>query len=116
MHEDARREIEILCHGDGDFEKLESLFLALGYRVSIKWFRSRHVFKLDGITITLDDTKGYGKIIEFEKICLEHGRDEALTELKLRMGEFGIAPTPKEDFDRRYADYKTRWRALLGEA
>ena len=116
MHEDARREIEILCHGDGDFEKLESLFLALGYRVSIKWFRARHVFKLGAITVTLDDTKGYGKIIEFERICLEHDREAALIELKLKMNELGIAPTPKEEFDRRYAEYKADWRSLTGEA
>jgi predicted adenylyl cyclase CyaB len=116
MHEDARREIEILCRGDGDFEKLEALFLALGYRISIKWFRARHVFKLDGITVTLDDTKGYGKIIEFERICQEHERDAVLTELKLKLNELGIVPTPKEEFDRRYAEYKANWRSLTGEA
>jgi len=116
MHDDARREIEILCHGDGDFGKLENLFLALGYRVSIKWFRARHIFKIGDVTVTLDDTKGYGKIIEFEKICREHEREAALAELELKMGELGVVPTPKEDFDRRYAEYKKDWRSLTGEA
>ena len=116
MHEEARQEIEILCNGDGDFKRLEDLFLALGYRVSIKWFRTRHIFKIGSVTVTLDDTKGYGKIIEFEKICLEDEREDALTELKLKMNELGVAPTPKEEFDRRYADYKENWRSLTGEA
>ena len=116
MHEDARREIEILCHGVDDFRKLEELFLALGYRIAIKWFRVRHVFKLGGVTVTLDDTKGYGKIIEFEKLCLDHEREAALTELRLKMHELGVTPTPKEDFDRRYAEYKKDWRTLTGEA
>ena len=115
MHEEARREIEIPCAGD-DFGKLEQLFLALGYSVSIKWFRTRHAFKIGDMTITLDDTKGYGKIVEFERLCLEREREAALTELRLKMSALGVAPTPKEEFDRRYADYKARWRELVGEA
>ena len=114
MHEEARQEIELPCRRD-DFDTLEKLFLALGYAVSIKWFRKRRLFKLDGITVTLDDTKGYGKIVELEKLCLEDGRAAALEELKGRMRELGIAP-PKEEFDARYRAYKEDWRALTGEA
>ncbi|HJV32548.1 MAG TPA: CYTH domain-containing protein [Patescibacteria group bacterium] len=116
MHEDARREIEIPFETEGAFGKFEELFLALGYRVSIKWFRARETFKLGGVTVTLDDTKGYGKIVEFERLCAEDGREAALAGLKEAMAGYGIAPTPKEEFDRRYAAYKADWRSLLGEA
>ena len=116
MHEEARREIEVPFGHDGSFERLGELFLALGYRVSIKWYRERHTFRLGDVTITLDDTRGYGKIVEFEILCREDGRQAALDGLKARMREFEIEPTPKEEFDRRYAEYKSNWRALLGEA
>lgn len=115
MHEEARQEIELRCQGD-DFDTLEKLFLALGYTIAIKWFRKRRLYKLGGVTVTLDDTKGYGKIIELEKICLEDERNAALSELKTLMSELGIAPTPKEDFDLRYKYYKENWRLLTGEA
>jgi predicted adenylyl cyclase CyaB len=113
MHDEARHEIEVPCQGD-DFPALEELFLALGYVVSVKWFRKRRLFKLDGITVTLDDTKGYGKIIELEKICMEDERDTSLGQLKTQMHELGIAPTPKEEFDLRLKNYKENWRALTG--
>jgi len=116
MHEDSRREIEIACGGGDAFGRLEQLFVALGYRVSIKWLRKRRTFKLDDITVTLDDTKGYGKIVEFERVCREDEREKAVLDLKLKMRELGISPTPKDVFARRYEDYKKNWRNLLGEA
>jgi predicted adenylyl cyclase CyaB len=109
MHEEARREIELICQSD-DFDTLEQLFLALGYRVSIKWFRQRRTYTLDDITITLDDTRGYGKIIELEKLCRESDRAASLVQLKALMSELGIDTTPKEEFDKRYLDYKEHWR------
>lgn len=115
MHDEARPEIELPCQSD-DFPTLENLFLALGYTISVKWFRQRRLYKLDGITITLDDTKGYGKIIELEKVCFEEERDTALGALKTQMHELGIAPTPKAEFDLRYKNYTENWRALTGEA
>lgn len=115
MHEEARREIEIPCRGE-DFERLEELFVALGYRVSIKWFRTRMTYALGEVTATLDDTRGYGKIVEFEIACPEEGREAALGKLRDLMASYGLEPSPKEEFDRRYAAYKSEWRKLLGEA
>jgi predicted adenylyl cyclase CyaB len=116
MHEEARKEIEIPFEDEAAFGKFEELFLALGYHVSIKWFRVRETFRLGDVTVTLDDTKGYGKIVEFERLCAEDGREAALDGLREAMAGYGIAPTPKEDFDRRYAEYKADWRSRLGEA
>jgi predicted adenylyl cyclase CyaB len=114
MHDEARLEIELPCRRE-DFGTLEQLFSALGYAVSIKWFRKRRLYRLEGVTVTLDDTRGYGKILELEKVCFEGERDEALGLLKARMSELGIEPTPKEAFDLRYAEYKRNWRELTGE-
>lgn len=112
MHDEARGEIEVFCRGE--LATLESLFLALGYVVSIKWFRKRRLYTLDDVTITLDDTEGYGKIIELERICSEEERVEALDGLKARMRELGIDATPKEEFDRRFKEYQEHWRELSG--
>jgi len=112
LHDEAREEIEVHCQ-PGDFEKLERLFTALGYEVVIKWYRTRHVFKLDGVAVTLDDTKGYGRIIELEKVCYEHERDRTLEELRAKMNEIGVPITPREEFDAKYAWYKEHWRELV---
>lgn len=112
LHDDAREEIEVKCAKD-DFPILEKLFLALGYSVSIKWFRNRHSFKWNGITVTIDDTKGYGCIIEMEKLCEEAGKDSALSELKAAFEKLGVKITPKGEFDVAFSNYKKNWRSLV---
>lgn len=111
LHEDAREEIEVPCARE-DFENLEKLFVSLGYRVSIKWFRRRHTFEWDSISVMLDHTKGYGHILELEKLCSPDGREEALADLRARLEELEIPISPKQDFAARYADYKVRWPEL----
>ena len=112
LHDEAREEIEVKCEKK-DFHSLESLFLSLGYSISIKWFRKRHSFKWEGITVTVDDTKGYGFIIELEKLCDEKGKDAALTSLKAAFLKLGIQITPKEEFDKAFQRYKLNWKALV---
>lgn len=112
LHDDAREEIEIKCAKD-DFARLESLFLALGYTVNIKWFRKRKSFDWNGITVTLDDTKGYGKILELELLTTEAQKDAALRRLKECFNELRIAVTPKEEFERKFAFYKENWKSLI---
>jgi len=123
IHDEAREEIEIRFARD-DFEKLEKLFLALGYEVEIKWFRERHSFKWSDINVCLDFTRGYGYIIELEKICREEEKGAAEIEsqkkresisyyLKLKMAELGVALTPREEFDSKYIYYKENWKKLI---
>lgn len=114
LHDDHREEIEIKVPLD-DFDKLEQLFLALGYNISIKWFRTRNSFHQDGIDIALDYTKGYGYIVEFEKLTTPDEATATTTMLKEMMHKLAIAPTAKEVFDKKYQEYKTNWRELLGE-
>jgi predicted adenylyl cyclase CyaB len=115
IHDEARREIEVEFLRE-DFEKMQALLEALGYRVCIKWFRHRHLFKLDDVTVALDDTRGYGKILELDKVCMAEEREATLQELHAKLAELGVEPTPREEFERRYAHYKAHWKELTGEA
>lgn len=112
IHDEHREEIEIKCARE-DFEKVEKLFLALGYEIEIKWFRRRHSFKWGDIDVCLDYTRGYGYIIELEKICRENEKEKVLEYLKSRLVELGIPLTPREEFDKKYSDYKENWRSLI---
>ena len=111
LHDDSREEIEIRCKTE-DFENLEQLFSALGYPVSIKWFRKRHEFDWEGITVCLDFTKGYGYIIEFEKMCLESEKEQAVSLLREKCASLGILPSKREEFDERFRNYKEHWKTL----
>jgi predicted adenylyl cyclase CyaB len=114
LHDDHREEIELKLAGD-DFETAERLFLAMGHTVEIKWFRTRHDFKWGDVSVAIDDTRGYGRIIELEKLCGENEKEATVAVLKARMAELGVPLTPKEDFAKAYAEYKEHWRERTGE-
>ena len=112
IHDEQREEIEI--RGDkNDFEKMEKLFLALGYIISIKWFRERYSFKWEEVDIALDFTRGYGYIIELEKMSDESHKEETTDYLKTKLDSLGIPLTTKEKFDEKYKYYKENWRGLV---
>ena len=111
IHDDHREEIEVRLEKDR-FPELERLFLALGYGVQIKWFRTRHTFDWQDVSVMVDYTKGYGYIIEIEKMSTEGGKARTLETLKGKMNALGIVLTPKEDFDSRYKHYKENWKEL----
>lgn len=113
IHDEAREEIEIRC-AKGDFKKLEKLFLILGYKIEIKWFRQRNSFKWKGINVCLDYTRGYGYIIELEKMRREKEIEKTRKYLKLRLAELEIPLTPKKEFEKAYDFYKKNWRKLTG--
>ncbi len=112
LHDDHREEIEIKFDKE-DFDKLERLFLALGYSVDIKWFRERSEFKWEDTTVCLDFTKGYGYIIELEKMCSEETKEHELEKLKQKLHSLNVEISPKEEFDEKYRYYKENWRALV---
>jgi predicted adenylyl cyclase CyaB len=126
VHDESREEIEIRFARE-DFKKLEKLFLMLGYEVEIKWFRTRRAFKWNDIDVCLDYTRGYGYIIELEKIYREEEkgvtgikfqkeRDSISYYLKSKMAELGVALTPREEFDSKYIYYKENWKKLTIES
>ncbi|HIG93249.1 TPA: hypothetical protein HA234_03560 [Candidatus Woesearchaeota archaeon] len=114
LHDDHREEIEIRFDRS-DFEKLEQLFLSMGLRVGIKWFRARLEFKWDDATVCLDFTRGYGYIIELEKMCSDHDKEQEVEKLKQKLASLGIAATPKAEFEARFKYYKENWRELVKE-
>lgn len=113
IHDSYRKEIEIKFDRD-DFEKLEKLFLALGFNIKIKWFRKRHTFKWQDIDVMVDYTKGYGYIIELEKMSSKQEKEKTLELLKQKLKILNISLTPKKEFDKKYKYYKENWKKLVG--
>ena len=93
-------------------EMLEKLFLSLGYNIEIKWFRNRHTFKWEDISVMIDYTKGYGYIIELEKMSTEEDKETTLELLKNKFQILNIPLTPKEKFHNKYIHYKENWKTL----
>lgn len=114
MHDEAREEVEIRTAKE-NFEALNELFRTLGYTVSIEWYRMRHTFRWRHVDVMLDHTKGYGHIVELEKLCEPEGKAEALEELNALMKELGVTVTPKEEFRKRFDDYRMHWRERIAE-
>jgi predicted adenylyl cyclase CyaB len=112
IHDDHREEFEIKFDKD-HFEDLERLFLTLGFQVEIKWFRKRKEFSWNGIKVCLDFTKGYGYIIELEKMCSEENKEKELELLKQKLKELNVELTPKQEFDEKFKYYKENWKTLV---
>jgi predicted adenylyl cyclase CyaB len=112
IHDETREENEIRFDRN-DFERLEKMFLALGYNVQIKWFRKRHDFKWQGIDVSVDFTKGYGYIIEFEKSCEENEKEKTLEMLKEKFNILNVPLTSREEFDQKFQFYKKNWKDLV---
>ncbi|MFT4312055.1 MAG: hypothetical protein ACMXYF_02400 [Candidatus Woesearchaeota archaeon] len=112
IHDDHREEIEIKCDTN-QFESLERLFISLGYSVEIKWFRKRFEFAWDDCTVCLDFTRGYGYVIELEKMCTEETKEQEFAKLKEKLLSLDVAITPKEEFAKKYQYYKENWKSLV---
>ena len=114
VHDEARQETEIQCAKE-DFDKLESLFTLLGHSPKIKWFRARSAFSWEDTTVALDFTKGYGFIIELEKMAKENEKEQVISWLKQKMQVLKVDLTPKEEFEKRFLHYKENWKMLLSQ-
>ena len=113
VHDEFMEEIEIETKKE-DFEKLEKFLKKLGHDVRIKWFRNRKQFNWEGVVVSLDYTKGYGYIIELEKIVFnEEEKEKTLNELKEKFSELNIEVSPKEEFNSKFNHYKENWRDLV---
>lgn len=112
MHDDSREEIEVKLDLK-EFENAQNIFEALGYEVKIQWLRKRNTFAWKGLKVMLDDTKGYGMIIEFEKMCKEKDKEKALESIRKKMLELGIGETPKTEFAKKFEFYEKNWKKLI---
>ncbi len=113
IHDDHREEIEIKFDRS-EFEKLEKLFLSLGFEAEIKWFRKRFEFKWNDITVCLDFTKGFGYIIELEKMCSKEMKEQEFENLKQKLKSLDIELTSKDEFNKKFLYYKKNWKSLVG--
>jgi len=111
MHADSREEIELKLNLN-DFKNAKKLFEALGYEIKIKWYRKRNTFLWKGINVMLDDTKGYGYIIELEKMCQKAEKEKTVNKLKTMMNLLKVKETKKEIFDEKFEHYKKNWKRL----
>lgn len=112
IHDEHREEIEIKFDRD-EFEKLERLFLSLGFKVSIKWFRKRFEYQWEDVVVCLDFTKGYGYIIELEKMSSVINKEKNYENLKQKLKSLNIEITPKEEFNKKFLYYKNNWKYLI---
>lgn len=112
MHANAREEIEVKF-SKNEFENAKNIFLALGYYIEIKWFRKRNTFIWKGISVMLDYTKGYGHVIELEKMCKESEREKIQKILRDKLNFLKIKETNKKDFDEKFKYYKNNWQKLV---
>jgi len=112
IHDDFRHEIKIQFK-KADFEKLKEIFKRLGFNINVVWFRKRKVYDWRGTKAFLDDTKGYGKIIELEKIGSSKEKEKTHKELENKLKSLGIKITPKKVFDKKFKYYKNNWRKIL---
>jgi len=112
IHDYFREEIEIKCQKE-DFEKIKKLFSKLGLKAKIRWFRKRRIYRWKGVKLFLDDTKGYGKIIELEKITRAKERKKIHKQLENKLKSLGIKITPKKVFEEKFNYYKNNWRKIL---
>ena len=101
LHDEEREEIEIKTNKE-DFDKLQKIFAAAGHNVKIKWFRKRHEFSWQDISVCLDFTKGYGYIIELEKMCSEEDKVAAIEMLKKKLSSLNIELSKREEFDQKF--------------
>ncbi len=112
IHDDYRKEFEIKFDVSG-FDDMNNLLKSLGHKIEIKWFRKRLEFKQDHIKILLDKTKGYGNIIELEKMVQSGEEENTHEKLEKRLRKLGIKMSTKKEFDYAFEYYKKNWKDLI---
>jgi predicted adenylyl cyclase CyaB len=112
IHDDSRKEIEITFKR-ADFGKLKEVFEQLGFNINVIWFRKRKIYDFKGIKVFLDDTKGYGKIIELERTEKVQNKEKIHRELKEKLKFLGVKTTPKRIFEQKFKYYKNNWKKIL---
>jgi len=112
MHDNSREEIEIKLDLK-EFENANRLFEFLGFKNEIIWLRTRNVFSWKNVKVMLDNTKGYGYILELEKMGDLASEDKIIKDLRRKMEFLGIEETPKEEFSKKFEYYKNNWKKLI---
>lgn len=112
MHDDSREEIEVKLDLK-EFENANRLFESLGFKNEIIWLRMRNIFSWKNVKVMLDNTKGYGYILELEKMGDLASEDMIIKDLRSKMNSLGIEETSKEEFAKKFEYYKNNWKKLI---
>ena len=112
IHDDHREELEVKFN-IADFDNMQKLLECLGHKIEIKWFRRRLEFRKDDIKILLDRTKGYGNIIELEKMVQSGEEENVHIKLEKRLKKLGIKISTKKEFNYAFEYYKKNWKNLI---
>jgi adenylate cyclase class IV len=109
MHETMRTEIEVFLSRK-DAKALLQIMANLGFTVKVVWYRERVQFSIGQLTVSLDDTVGYGRILEVEIVCGESEANESRDSLLKFLVGLGVTPSPRDEFDAAYREYVANWR------
>ena len=112
MHDRARKEIEIKF-SKKDARLAEKFLNSLGFPVQIRWERVRRKYLWNGVTVTLDDTRGYGKLLELEKMSAAGGQERTFKLLVKRLKFLRVKPTSRENLNRKFRNYIKNWRKFF---
>ncbi|MFH0978106.1 MAG: CYTH domain-containing protein [Candidatus Woesearchaeota archaeon] len=112
IHDNQREELEVRFSRQ-DFNKMNQILNKLGFKTEVKWLRKRLHYKWKKIDVSLDHTQGYGHIIELERLCSHKDKDMVLKQLREGLGELGLSETPRSVFEKKLANYKRNWKALI---
>lgn len=111
IHDGCRKEIEIKLPKQ-EFKNLEELLTSLGFKVEIRWYRTRRAYKWKGVSTYLWVTKGYGYVIELEKMSNEQQKEEVHKKLIKLLKSLNVKITPREEFEKKLSYYKKHWPRL----
>lgn len=111
VHDEQRGEVEVKIDKE-DYDNLQLIARELGLNPEIIWYRDRKVFQWEDVEVSMDYTKGYGYILELEKLSNEAHKDHDLKLLKSKLRTLRIKLTSREDFEKAFEHYKKNWREL----
>lgn len=111
IHDESRKEIEIPLHKEDGLKMLE-IFQNLGSNIKIAWFRERQSFTKGSLNIELDNTIGYGKILEVEILCKESEVENSKKIIQNFFKELGVEISNKKLFDESFKKYLENWTNL----
>lgn len=115
FHE-IRPEMEVLADLK-DMDELEKIFIALDFKVACRYKKKRVHFRWQGTIISLDNVKGFGLIMEMEKLVDERlvkkGEQDIREKLTKLLNKFGIDITPINELNKKYQHYLNNWSKLI---
>jgi|YelNatPaOPRAMG01_1025707.scaffolds.fasta_scaffold08733_8 predicted adenylyl cyclase CyaB len=115
IHDTFREEIEVKFKSE-DFLNLIKILRMLNFPIRMVWLRKRLEFEWNGIKVYLDDTEGYGKIVELE--CYAENKEEIKKSeelLKERLKQLNVELTPREEFEKKFKWYEKNWKDLMSK-